>query len=452
MNSWQEWLLLVGLLLLNAVFAAAEVAIAAATGRAELREKLESDPNLTSRVLLSLGDNSTRLLATVRLGMTLIGFLAAASLALTFSPTVAGWLSRAPLYLPLEASSGWALFLTTLVLTCVMLLLGDLLPKALADYHPRVVAAIVVWPIQLFTWLLYPLVRALIGISTLLVRSLGGTRSTGLPYVREDEIRTLVDAGEESGAIEEDEKEMISGILEMGKTLVREVMVPRTDIVALEVGTPLLQSVEPILKSGHTRLPVYDETIDNIVGVLHAKDLLRYLRDCEKDRPIRGLLRTAYFVPEMKIVDDLLRELQQQRTHLAIIVDEYGGTAGLVTIEDLLEEIVGEIQDEYDAEEPLCQDLGGGVYLCDARLSAHDAEEEIGLVIPAGDYDTLGGFIYERLGAIPQEGDQVTVNESSFTVIEVEGVRPIKLRVQRLVEPSPETEQEKEAASNGDRR
>ena len=133
-----------------------------------------------------------------------------------------------------------------------------MLPKALADYHPRAVATVVVWPIQLFVWLLYPLVRALIGVSTLLVRSLGGTRLGGLPYVREDEIRTLVDAGEESGAIEEEEKEMISGILEMGKTLVREVMVPRTDIIALEIGTPLLQSVEPILRSGHTRLPVYD--------------------------------------------------------------------------------------------------------------------------------------------------------------------------------------------------
>jgi putative hemolysin len=420
MNGWQEWLLLGGLLLLNAFFAAAEVAIAATTGRAELREKLAHDTSLTSRVLLRLGDNSTRLLATVRLGTTLAGFLAAASLALVFSPTVVGWLSSAPLYLAPELATGWAVFLMMLLLVLIMLFLGDFLPKALADYYPRAVAAVVVWPIQAFAWLFYPLVRALMGISTLVVSGLGGPHVGGLPYVREDEIRTLVDAGEESGAIEEEEKEMISGILEMGKTLVREVMVPRTDIVALEIGTPLLQSVEPILQSGHTRLPVYEETIDNVVGVLHAKDLLRYLRDCEHNRPIRGLLRPAYFVPEMKIVDDLLRELQQQRTHMAIVVDEYGGTAGLVTIEDLLEEIVGEIQDEYDVEEPMIVRLSEDEARVDGRASVDDLAEIFGVELSgladAEEYDTVGGLVYHRVGGVPRPGDRISLDEQGLTL------------------------------------
>jgi putative hemolysin len=428
--NWLEWLALAGLLLLNAFFSAAEVAISTVAGRPDVHEQLEHDPGLTARLLLRLGASNT-LLATVRLGITLAGYLAAASMAVTLVPTVSGWLASAPLSLSPAASVGWALVLDTVLLACVMLFLGELLPKALADHHPRGVAMAVAWPMQLLTWLLYPLVLALTGLSSLLVSGLGGKRPGGLPYVSEEEILTLVDAGEESGSIEQEEKEMISGILEMGKTLVREVMVPRTDIVALEVSTPLPQAVEPILQAGHTRLPVYEESIDNIVGVLHAKDLLRYLRDCDHSQPIRGLLRPAFFVPETKIVDDLLRELQQQRTHMAIVVDEYGGTAGLVTIEDLLEEIVGEIQDEYDAEEPLLQDLGGGVYLGDARLSVDDAEEELGLQIPSGDYDTLGGFVYERLGAIPEEGDQVVVGDTTITVVEVEGVRPIKLRIQR---------------------
>ena len=451
--SWQAWFLLAGLVLLNALLAAAEVAIGTVTGRAELREQLARDPSLTARLLLRLGENSTRLLATVQVGTTLASLLAAASLALIWTPAVSRWLSGGPLALHPDASTGWALLLMTLLLASTLLLLGNFLPKALADHHPGPVARAVAWPIQLLAWLLYPLARALLGLGALLVRALGGKEARRLPYAREDEIRTLVDAGEESGAIEEEEKEMISGILELGETLVREIMVPRTDIVALESETPLLQAVEPILQSGHSRLPVYEESIDNIVGVLYAKDLLRYLRDGEHDRPIRGLLRPAYFVPEIKIVDDLLRELQLQRTHLAIIVDEYGGTAGLVTIEDLLEEIVGEIQDEYDTEEPLFQDLGGGLYLCDARLSVHDAEEELGLQLPEGGYDTLGGFIYERLGAIPQEGDQVTVGEATFTVIEVEGVRPIKVRIQRLLEAPPaEPLPEKEGSPHGDRR
>jgi CBS domain containing-hemolysin-like protein len=452
--SWLEWLALAGLVLLNAFFSAAGVAIAAVAGRTEVHEQMEHDPGLTARLLLRLGENSTRLLATVRLGTMLAGYLAAVSLALTLVPTAAGWFSRPPLLLSAAASTGWAVFLTTLLLACAMLFLGELLPKALADYHPRAVALVVAWPMQLLTWLLFPLTRALTGLSILLVDSLGGRRTGMLPYVREEEILTMVDAGEESGAIEPVEKEMISGILEMGKTLVREVMVPRTDIVALEVGTPLPQAVEPILQAGHTRIPVYEETIDNIIGVLHAKDLLRHLRDCQHEQPIRGLLRPAHFVPETKIVDDLLRELQQQRTHMAIVVDEYGGTAGLVTIEDLLEEIVGEIQDEYDTEEPLLKDLGGGEYLCDARLSVDDAEEELGLTIPSGDYDTLGGFIYERLGAIPEEGDHVVVGDATITVVEVEGVRPIKLRIRLQAQSSGPAgpDSRKETSPDEDRR
>ena len=427
-----------GLLLLNAVLAAAEVAIASVAGRSDLREQMEHSSSPTARLLLRLGHDSTRLLATVRLGVTLAGYLAAASLALTVSPAVADGLAGAPLYLSAAASAAWALVLTTLLLACAVLLLGDLLPKALADHQPRAVALAVAWPFAILSWLLYPVVRALTGVSELIVRALGGKHPHGLPYAREEEILTLVDAGEESGAIEQEEKDMISGILEMGKTLVREVMVPRTDIVALEVRTPLLQSVDPILQAGHSRIPVYEEIIDNVVGVLHAKDLLPYLRDCQHDRPIRDLLRPVYFVPETKVVDDLLHELQQQRTHMAIVVDEYGGTAGLVTIEDLLEEIVGEIQDEYDSEEPLLEDMGGGEYLCDARLIVDDAEKLLGLQIPAGDFDTLGGFIYERLGAIPKEGDQVRLGNATITVVEVEGVRPIKLRIQRqLASPEP---------------
>jgi len=240
-----------------------------------------------------------------------------------------------------------------------------------------------------------------------------------------------VDAAEEGGAIAVEEKEMISGILEMGRTLVREVMVPRTDIVALEVETPLLEALEVILQAGHSRIPVYRETIDQVEGLLYAKDLLPALRDGRHDLPLRELLRPAYFVPETKVVDDLLRELQRRRIHMAIVVDEYGGTSGLVTIEDLLEEIVGEIQDEYDREEPLLRDLGNGEYLCDARLSVDDAEREIGLQIPPGEFDTLGGLVYERLGAIPKVGDRVFLGEDTITVEEMEGVRLVRLRVRR---------------------
>jgi putative hemolysin len=446
--AWQEWLLLAGLLLLNALFAAAEVAIASAVGRGEIRQELEHNPSATGRLVLRLGQNSTRLLATVRLGVTLAGFFAAASVAHNIVPAVAAGLSGAPLYLPEAAGTGWAFFLTVFLLAGLMLLFGELLPKALADHYPRPLALLLAWPMQVLSWLLYPLRLILTGISDLVVRALGGRRLGGLPYAREEEIRTLVDASEEGGAIEQEEKEMISGILEMGETLVREVMVPRTDIVAIDVQTPLLQALDPILQTGHSRIPVYQETIDHIVGLLYAKDTLASLRDCQHDRPVRELLRPAYFVPETKVVDDLLRELQGQHVHMAIVVDEYGGTAGLVTIEDLLEEIVGEIQDEYDTEEPLLQEIGPGEYISEARLSVDDAEKLAGLQIPEGDFDTLGGFIYERLGAIPKVGDEVVVGDATITVTEVLGVRPVKLHIRRGREtpPAPEAAGEKETA------
>jgi CBS domain containing-hemolysin-like protein len=430
-DSWQEWLLLAGLILLNALFSAAEVAIGSVATRPHLRQELEQDRRGIARVLLRLAEDSSRLLATVRIGVVLSGFFAAARVAIVLRPQVAQWLHSSALGFSQQASHAWAFVLVTFVLVCVMLLLGELLPKSVADHHPRPVAFFVAWPIQLFSWLFFPLVLFLSGTSNLLVRLFGGKRLKGVPFVSEEEIRTLVDAGEERGAIEWEEKEMISGILEMGKTLVREVMVPRTDIVPLAVETDLLQALDVIVRAGYSRIPVYRETIDHIMGLLYAKDLLPVLRDGKQGLPLESLLRPAYFVPETKFVDDLLREMQQQRIHQAIVVDEYGGTAGLVTIEDLLEEIVGEIQDEYDSEEPLVQDLGRGEYVFDARLAVDEANKLAHLGIPEGDFDTLGGFIYEQLGAIPKVGDQVDLGDATITVTSIQGIRPGKLHIQR---------------------
>ena len=447
-DGWQEWLLLGGLLLVSAFLSAAEVAITSVVGRSELRDRLEHDAGRTAQTLLRLGANSSRLLATVRLGVTLAGYLAAASAAVTIVPAVAQGLTGAPFSFSPPVATGWALVLVVLALAGAMVLLGELLPKTLADTYPLPMARLAAWPFQLLAWLLYPVVRFFIALSELAVRALGGTRPGSLPYVRQEEILTLVDAGEEEGTIEPEEKEMITGILEMGQTLVREVMVPRTDVVALEVDTPILEAVETIIRAGHSRLPVYQESIDNVIGILYAKDLLPALRDCHHERPLRELLRPAYFVPETKVADDLLQELRRRRTHIAIVVDEYGGTAGLVTIEDLLEEIVGEIQDEYDTEEPLLREVAPGEYLCAARLSVDDARELAGLQIPEGEFDSLGGFIYERLGAIPQVGDEVTIGDATITVVEMHGVRPATLRIRRQGSPKtpPQLENPEEAA------
>ncbi len=430
---------------LYALLSAAQVAVSAAVGRHDVREQLEHQPGATAGLILRLGENSTRLLATVRIGTALVSLAAAISAARVLYPGLASGLASPPFSFSPPVASIWTFLLLVVGLVAVLVILGELVPKTWADHRPRAVARLVAWPLQLLTWLLWPLALLFTGTNTLLLRLFGEPHSAGLPYVREDEIRTLVDAGEEEGTIELGEKEMISGILEMGETLVREVMVPRTDVVALDVDTPLLVAIGPIMEAGHSRIPVYQETIDNIVGILYAKDLLLPLREEQRERPLRGLLRPAYFVPETKIVDDLLRELQRQHTHIAIVVDEYGGTAGLVTIEDLLEEIVGEIQDEYDTEEPLIEDLGDGEYMCDARLSVDDAERLAGLQIPEGDFDSLGGFVYDRLGAIPRVGDQIVVGDATITVDSIKGLRLGKLHVQHnRKRPAPAQPGEKE--------
>jgi len=240
---------------------------------------------------------------------------------------------------------------------------------------------------------------------------------------------------------------MIYSIFELGDTLAREVMVPRIDVIALDVSTPLLEALDAIMEVGHSRIPVYRETIDNVQGVLYAKDLLPYLRQGRSDVPLKKILREAYFIPETKRASDLLPDLQQRRVHMAVVVDEYGGTAGLVTIEDLVEEIVGEIQDEYDAEEPFVEFVNDDEYLFDARVDLDDLNRLMNVELPTEDSDTLGGFIYTELGKVPTVGDQVAFGNMGFTVESVAGRRIKKVRVQRF--PQEMVQDQEEDGRNG---
>ncbi len=273
---------------------------------------------------------------------------------------------------------------------------------------------------------------------TAVLRRLGGgaVRKGASPesvFLSEDGLRFLLNVSDEQSVIEDEEKEMIASIFEFSDKLVREVMVPRIDVAAVSCDAPLLHALEVILKAGHSRLPIYRDSIDNIQGVLYAKDLLKYLRDGRTDTPISRIARPAYFIPESKKVDELLQELQQRKVHMAIVVDEYGGTAGLVTIEDLLEEIVGEIQDEYDAEEPTVEAVNTYEYLFDARVPIDEANKLLGVELPDEGGDTLGGFIYSQLGKVPALGDRVEYENVTIEVLSVNG-RRIK-QVRAIVTP-----------------
>jgi len=255
--------------------------------------------------------------------------------------------------------------------------------------------------------------------------------------VTETELISLVEAGQEEGVLEQEEQKMIVSIFRLGDTLVREIMVPRIDVLALDVNTPIDEAMDALKRSGHSRVPVFKDSVDNILGLLYAKDLLGIWREGRHEVSLSDHLRQAYFVPEAKKVDALLAELQVKRIHMAIVVDEYGGVAGLVTLEDIVEEIVGEIRDEYDqAEELLFQAVGEDEYLFQGRIDLDDFNDIMGTELPNSEADTLSGLIYSRIGRVPTAGDNVLINDLQITVEQVSGQRIRKVRALRLDAPS----------------
>jgi len=273
------------------------------------------------------------------------------------------------------------------------------------------------------------------GLMKMLGRFLAGRKR-----VTEEEIQKLMDAGEEEGLINEEENEMIQSIFALGDTVVREIMVPRTDMAYVNVDATVHEVVSSIIACGHSRIPVFDGTIDNIVGLVYAKDLLRYWGMDESAVLLKNILRPPYFIPETKNLEELLHEFKKQRIHLAVVVDEYGGTSGLVTIEDLLEQIVGDIQDEYDLEEEwLVEDADGSVVV-DARLPIEDLEEHFGIEIAREKFETVGGLIFHLTGRIPAAGEEVESDTIRLTVLEADPRKISKVRITRLTEKVEETE------------
>jgi putative hemolysin len=266
--------------------------------------------------------------------------------------------------------------------------------------------------------------------------------------VTEEELKSMVDAGHEGGVLEGDERQMIYSIFELGDTLVREIMLPRIYITALEVSTSLSAAVDALIKSGHSRVPVYEDSVDNILGLLFAKDLLRVWRKGEQIDSLKRLLRPATFVPEAKKVDELLEEMQEGHVHMAMVVDEYGGIAGLVTLEDIFEEIVGEIQDEYDqSEEAPYTQVGEGEYVFQGRVDLRDFNEVMGSQLPTEETETLGGFIYEHVGRVPSTGESLQVGDISLTIEQVTGRRIRKVRAKK--QPA-ETQEERQDGERTD--
>jgi CBS domain containing-hemolysin-like protein len=321
--------------------------------------------------------------------------------------------------------------LVSFVFSTILILVVEIMSKSIAAQYADGLAPATARPVLWLSVLWAPIIRVLSFVTGLLIRPFGGRVQPDAPMVTEEEIRMLVQMGGEQGVLEQDERDMIHSIIEFKDTVVREVMVPRVDMVCVEADAPVGALLAIVQEHGHSRIPVYDDNFDNIVGLVHVKDLLSGSDEGRPSATVRNFMRPVYLVPETKRVDDLFREMRRNKVHMAIVVDEYGGTAGLVTMEDLLEEIVGPIQDEYDSEEAPVKILNEQEALVDGRVHLEDVNDALGLALPVGEVDSLGGFVYRLLGHMPALGDRVAYNGVDLIVERVDGLRIEQVRVRK---------------------
>jgi CBS domain containing-hemolysin-like protein len=313
---------------------------------------------------------------------------------------------------------------------------AEIAPKTFTVQNPERAALFMARPIYFLGRALQPVGRLLILIANAIISPLPGKTLPRGPFVTEEEIRHLVDVAEEEEEIEEEERELIHSVFEFGDTVVREVMVPRPDMVTARADASLGEVLDVILRAGYSRIPIYEGDNDNITGVLYAKDLLKRMHEAKGEGKVSSLARAPLFVPEQKKVSELLREMQQRRVHMAIVIDEYGGTAGLVTIEDLIEEIVGEIVDEYDQEEPLVEPVDENTIRVDAKLPIDDVNELLEVELPHEEWDTVGGLVFGLTDRVPVPGETVRYDSLEFVTERVSGRRIQKVVIRKILAPS----------------
>lgn len=412
-----EIILLIILFALSAFFSAAETALISLSRIKVSRMVEQKLPG--AKLVMRLKENPAELLSTILIGNNLVNIAAAAlgtSIAIRFA-SERGW-----------GNVGLAVGLAAGIMTFLILVFGEITPKTVAIRKAEKFS-LFVSPFILVIQIVFRPVAYCIGLISLpVIVLLGGRVPHKGPFITEEEIQLILAAGEKEGVIEQEEREMITSIFEFGETIVREVMTPRPDITAFELNQPLSELKKMIIETGHSRIPVYEGNLDNVIGMIYAKDLLK----ADPAATVRDIMRKAVFIPEAKPVSLLLHEMQSARTHLAIIVDEYGMTKGLVTLEDLIEEIVGEIHDEFEREEKMVVKVDENTYLVDGRLSIKDLSDELKTDLPEKDYDTIGGFVFGELGKAPSVGDVVRFENLLVSVERIHRRRIIRVKIIKL--------------------
>ena len=432
-DTLRELLIIAILIAFNAVFVAAEIALV--TVRRTRLDQLASEGSRSASRARDVIANPAKFLAVIQIGITFIGFLASAYAAVSLTLTLERTLDDIELVAPY--SELIALIIVTAVLSMVTIIFGELVPKSFALRHTERFALLLAGPIDVIGRVLTPVVWFLTKATNIITRGSGGSRSEDT-VLGSGELRLLLEQSREQGVIEADESQMIGAIFDLGARRVHEVMVPRTDIAAVESGVSVREALHALVRSGRSRLPVYETSLDNVVGLLHAQDVLRVLDNGEVPELVRPLVREAVFVPRSAPIDDVLHDLQRRGIQLAVVLDEYGGTAGMVTIEDVLEEIVGEIRGEFDAERPVVVRLPHGGARLDGRATLDVLRSFFGPLqaFDSADYDTLNGLIYHTLRRIPEPGDEVIVDGVTLTVETVIGRRVGTALAKRLEPPA----------------
>ena len=420
-------LVLVILIGLNAFFAASEIAFISLNDNKI--EKQAKDGNKKAQQIQKMLETPSKFLATIQIGITLAGFLSSAFASDTFADMLAPELNK---LMPIGVGvwQSISIIIITIILSFFTLIFGELVPKRLAMKNYEKIAFGTIGIIRGISIVTAPFVK-LLTVTTNAISKLFGVSENEEEIVTEEEIKMMIDQGEENGTIEEDEKEYINNVFEFNDITATEIMTHRTDIFAVDINTSAGELLEEIIKDDckHSRIPVYDETIDEIKGILYVKDLIKNIN--KKTFKIKSIMKEAYFVSQNKLINELFKEMQKNKVQIAILVDEYGGTAGLVTMEDILEEIVGDIFDEYDEIEEEYEKIDDKTYIISGSMPIYDVNKILGSNIPEGDYDTLSGYLQEELGRIPSEEENpvIETKELTFKIEEYEDKRILKVKV-----------------------
>ena len=428
-----QLLFLAFLTLVNAFFAGAEMAVVSVNKN---RIKVLADEGSKRAALLqTLFEDSTKFLSTIQVAITLAGFFSSASAATGISQVLGGWIAQ----FGIPYSNTIAVVVVTIILSYFTLVFGELVPKRIALQKAEAFSLFVVQPIYIISKILSPFIK-LLSLSTNGFLHLIGMKTENLEEaVSEEEIKKMLETGSENGVFNEIEKEMINSIFSFDDKTAKDVMVPRREVFAIDIEEPLEKILDEILETRHSRIPVYEEQIDNIIGILQVKDVMIEARKKSfEEVDIRALLKEAFFVPDGKSTDELFREMQRTKNRMAVLIDEYGGVSGILTVEDLVEEVMGEITDEHEEEVVELQKIGEKEYLLDGSILIEELNEKLNLKLETENYDTLSGYLIEELGYIPKDSGQCELDADGvhFKILEVKekGIRKVWMKIPEQAE------------------